>query len=189
MKKISAFTALFAALFMTSCSRDTTATVIYTDVPSPLTKMTYSESLPPETYSEYMATYSETSETSSESYHFPELRDGVAADTAVTAPPAVSPENAPLPERDTAVALPSDSAADIHETKPPEETAETVVCGSEMTETTSEIPETTETVPAVTLDIPKADTAGDYEKVSADTAPSDRETGVKAETEKESQRE
>ncbi len=180
MRKISVFTALFAALLMTSCTMDTTATVIYTDVPSPLTKMTYSESLPPETYSEYMATYSETSETSSESYHFPELRDGVAADTAVTAPPAVSPENAPLPERDTAVALPSDSTADTNETKPPEKTAETVVCGSEITETTK-------TVPAFTLDIPKADTAGDYEKVSVDTAPSDRETGVKTETEKESQ--
>ena len=67
MKKYLFLTAFAAAaVFLSGCQRDRTTTVIYTDVPSPLTQMTFRESLPPETYSEYMATYTPESETSSD---------------------------------------------------------------------------------------------------------------------------
>ncbi len=171
--------AVFAAALLTGCNKDRTATVVYTDVPPPLTRMTYENTLPPETYSEYMATYSRTSETETEDRRSFLFENGISADTGVTAPSMVIPGSVYDLRADTGVV-----------TAPPEESGETdgetVTCVTEVTEMfpestetvletaeiseISEISETTTTT-TVPLEHPRADT-GITEKISADTAQS-----------------
>lgn len=176
MKKYFFLPALTAAaLLLSSCSRDSTATVVYTDVPPPLTRMTYAESLPPETYSEYMETYTVSeSETSDDSrFGIPHIK-GFYADTGVTAPTM----------QDGFASLRGDTAVTSTETSPPgsedtasevsgaetsvTETAAESVTETVAAETSSESSETTVTT-TVTRERPKADT-GIREMVDADTA-------------------
>lgn len=168
MKKYLFLTAFAAAaLFLSGCNKDRTVTVVYTDVPSPLTQMTYSESLPPDTYSEYMETY--TSETSSDRHYFSMIGGmGIYADTRVTAPPADLGGGIGSLKRDTAVTT---TTVPVTETDETEETVTCVPIGSEtdITEVTSE---TAETTTGYTLARPKADTriSAEATRVSADTA-------------------
>ncbi len=176
-----------AAALLTGCDTDRTATVIYNDVPPPLTLKTFSESLPPETYSQYMETYTPTSESDgADMYLYPAGINGdIFADTGITAPPAdsrastgtggstarnsdteatvpivtVMPE--PIPEM-----LPETTAP------PTVEDGDTVTCvtGSGESLPVTETTETSETT-AFSLIIPEADT-GNIGAVSAVTAPS-----------------
>ncbi|MDE7302936.1 MAG: hypothetical protein K2N60_06410 [Oscillospiraceae bacterium] len=181
MKKYLFFTAFAAAaFFLSGCQNDRTTTVIYTDVPSPLTQMTFRESLPPETYSEYMATYTPESETSSGRYQFTMIGgNGIYADTRVTAPPVNFGGGVGALKRDTAVT----TTVPVTET---DESEETVTCvpiesetdisetSQELTEQTeqTEVPEPAETTKARTLVRPKADTGvtARVTRVSADTS-------------------
>lgn len=190
MKKYCFFIA-FAAALLSGCKNDGTVTVIYTDVPPPLTKMSYEESLPPETYSQYMETYTHTSETESLGY-FQSLRNaaGISADTGITAPSAAYTDSSQNGDgsrsgaegsllHDTAVSMPTRVTADNTdgagtntetsvptEASPPAEAEETVTCApSPPTEETVSSSETT-----VTLSRPKADTIHSG-SISADTAP------------------
>ncbi len=189
MKKYCFFIA-FAAALLSGCTNDGTVTVIYTDVPPPLTKMSYEESLPPETYSQYMETYTHTSETESLGY-FQSLRAaaGISADTGITAPSADGTDSSQYGEssrngaqgsliHDTAVSMPTRVTADNTdgigtnsetsvptETSPPAEEEETVTCAPPPPEETVSSSETT-----VTLSRPKADTVHSG-SISADTAP------------------
>ncbi len=189
MKKYCFFIA-FAAALLSGCKNDGTVTVIYTDVPPPLTKMSYEESLPPETYSQYMETYTHTSETESLGY-FQSLRAaaGISADTGITAPSADGADSSQYGENsrngaqgslihDTAVSMPTRVTADNTdgigtnsetsvptETSPPAEEEETVTCAPPPPEETVSSSETT-----ITLSRPKADTIHSG-SISADTAP------------------
>ncbi len=162
-----------AALFLSSCNKDRTATVVYTDVPSPLTQMTYSESLPPDTYSEYMATYTSETETSSGRHYFSMIGGmGIYADTRVTAPPADFGGGIGSLKRDTAVAT---TTVPVTETDETEETVTCVPIGSEADipeGTSAETSESAETTTGYTLARPKADTriSAEATRVSADTA-------------------
>ncbi len=187
MKKLFLLTAS-AAILLTGCNTDHTATVIYNDVPPPLTVKTFSESLPPETYSQYMETYTGTSESSrADMYGYPAGMNGdIFADTGITLPPADSGVNTntgsgteiyseTVPTAPTVTAMPEPVPETLSETTAPirEEDSETVTCvtdsgeGLPDTVKTSETAETT----AFSLIIPKADT-GNYGAVSAVTAPS-----------------
>ena len=202
MKKYYFFIAFASVLiFLTGCQVDRTATVVYTDVPSPLTQMTFKESLPPETYSEYMATYSSETETSSEGHYFTMIGiNGIYADTKVTAPPADFGGGISSLQRDTAVVTTT-----VPESMISDESEETVTCVPNVSETdisesssettdVSETAETTETTTAYTLARPKADTGISVKstRVSADTSVSakpeadttltDTETSNKSET-------
>ncbi|MDE5740965.1 MAG: hypothetical protein K2H90_00785 [Oscillospiraceae bacterium] len=67
MKKLLfSFIFIFAASLLSGCNADRTRTVIFTENPPPLTTMTMTTTSFADTFSEYMATYSE-SETASES--------------------------------------------------------------------------------------------------------------------------
>lgn len=166
-----------AALLLTGCQRDSTATVIYTDVPSPLTQMTFSESLPPETYSEYMATYTADTETSSDGRYFSMIAGyGVYADTAVTVPPADRKGGVGSLKRDTAVIT---AVTTVPDNEIPEGSEETVTCVPNVPDTNgtgtlseSAMPETAETTTAYTLARPKADTGISVKstRISADTS-------------------
>ena len=183
---LTAFVA--AAVFLSGCQKDRTTTVIYTDVPSPLTQMTFRESLPPETYSEYMATYTPESETSSDRHRFTMIGGvGIYADTGVTAPPAGFGGGVGALKRDTAV-----TTVPVTET---DEAEETVTCApieseTDISETSSELAEQTEqtdisepakTSEARTLARPKADTGVSVRatRISADTS----QTSSSSETE------
>lgn len=180
-------------MLLSGCKNDGTATVIYTDVPPPLTKMSYEESLPPETYSQYMETYTHTSETESLGY-FQSLKAaaGINADTGITAPSADGTDTSPEADRensqsttrsplihDTAVSMPTrvtadnaDSIGTSTETSVPTETSPPA--GTEETVTCAPLPPPEETVSSsetkVTLSRPKADTIHSG-SISADTAP------------------
>ena len=190
MKKYLFLTAFAAvAVFLSGCQKDRTTTVIYTDVPSPLTQMTFRESLPPETYSEYMATYTPESETSSDRPKFTMIGGvGIYADTKVTAPPADFGAGVGALKRDTAVT----TTVPVTETDEAEETVTCAPIGSEteISETSEELTEQTEqtdvsepagTSEARTLARPKADTgvAVRATRVSADTS----QTSSSSETE------
>lgn len=175
---------------LSGCKNDGTVTVIYTDVPPPLTRMSYEETLPPETYSQYMETYSVTSVTESLGY-FESLRAaaGISADTGITRPSADVGDSSAEEEadgesgssrntlmRDTAVSTRTGVTADSNAaagtnavTSPPaeaeNEAEETVTCAPAREEE-AEPSETT----ATTLSRPKADTVHSV-SVSADTAP------------------
>lgn len=158
-----------AALFLSGCNKDRTATVVYTDVPSPLTQMTFSESLPPDTYSEYMATYTSETETSSGRHYFSMIGGmGIYADTKVTAPPADFGGGIGSLKRDTAVTT---TTVPVTETDETEEAVTCVPIGSE-TDMPEETSETAETTTGYTLARPKADTrvSAEATRVSADTA-------------------
>lgn len=189
MKKYCFFI-VFAAALLSGCKNDRTVTVIYTDVPPPLTKMSYEESLPPETYSQYMETYTHTSETESLG-HFRSLlaQNGIAADTGITAPSVSFGDGSRHSLiHDTAVSMPEKvtpgTAETNAETSVPTETSvpaegeETVTCAIAPSE------EETETVrgTAVTLSRPKADTLHSG-SVSADTAPTRFEASETSESE------
>lgn len=192
MKKYCFLIAFGAAAFLLSgCQRDRTTTVIYTDVPSPLTKMTYSESLPPETYSEYMATYTPETEVSSEGRYFYGIAgNGIYADTAVTAPPSDRGKGIGSLKRDTAVTI---TVTAVPDTEIPDESEETVTCVPNMSEpdntgslSESTMSETTKTTTRYTLAKPKADTGISVKstRISADTsltAPSETESVSKSE--------
>ena len=182
MKKYLFLTAFAAAaVFLSGCQRDRTTTVIYTDVPSPLTQMTFRESLPPETYSEYMATYTPESETSSDRPKFTMIGGiGIYADTRVTAPPADFGGGVGALKRDTAVTT---TTVPVTETDESEETVTCVPIESEtdISETSSEpaeqteqteVSEPAETSGARTLARPKADTGVSVRatRISADTS-------------------
>lgn len=182
MKKYCFFIAFASILIiLTGCQSDRTATVVYTDVPSPLTQMTFRESLPPETYSEYMATYSSETETSSGGHYFTMIGiNGIYADTGVTAPPADLGGGISSLMRDTAVvttAVPESVIADESEeivtcvTDVPE-TGETDISESSSETTEDPVSDTTETTTAYTLARPKADTGISVKstRVSADTS-------------------
>lgn len=184
-----------AAVFLSGCQRDRTTTVIYTDVPSPLTKMTYSESLPPETYSEYMATYTPETESSPEGRYFSMIAgNSVFADTAVTAPPADRGESIGSLKRDTAVITTVITITAVPDTKITNESEEIITCvpnGSETdsTDSISEpiVSEMTETTIGYTLARPKADTGISVKstRISADTSvtgSSDTESVTESET-------
>lgn len=159
-----------AALFLSGCNKDRTATVVYTDVPSPLTQMTYSESLLPDTYSEYMATYTSETETSSGRHYFSMIGGmGIYADTRVTAPPADFGGGIGSLKRDTAVTT---TTVPVMETDETEETVTCVPIGSETDITEGTSAETSETTTGYTLARPKADTrvSAEATRVSADTA-------------------
>ncbi|MCM1023278.1 MAG: hypothetical protein NC395_04385 [Prevotella sp.] len=158
MKKYLFFTvSAAAAVFLSACQRDRTATVVYTDVPSPLTQMTFSESLPPETYSEYMATYTSETETSRGGHYFSMLiGSGIYADTGVTAPPGIGGGLETL-KKDTAVATaPPVSEPDGEETVTCAPTGTDVPTDTDTDITETEVTEETTTV--TTLVRPKADT-------------------------------
>lgn len=178
MKKYCFLIAFGAAAFLLSgCQRDRTTTVIYTDVPSPLTKMTYSESLPPETYSEFMATYTPETEASSEGHYLSGIAGNrIYADTAVTAPPADRMKGIDFLKRDTAVTI---TVTSVPDTETPDESEETVTCvpnksDPDDTESLSEstMSETTEATTRYTLAKPKADTGISVKStgISADTS-------------------
>lgn len=180
MKKYCFFIAFALILILlTGCQSDRTATVVYTDVPSPLTQMTFRESLPPETYSEYIATYSSETETSPEGHYFTMIGlNGIYADTGVTAPPADFGGGISSLRRDTAVITTT-----VPESVTADESEEIVTCVTNVPETgetdtseslseTAEASETAETTTAYTLARPKADTGISVKstRVSADTS-------------------
>ncbi len=185
MKNLFLLTAS-AAILLTGCNTDRTATVIYNDVPSPLTVKTFSESLPPETYSQYMETYTPTESSGTDMYLYPAGINGdIFADTGITAPPADSRAStgtggSTARNSDTAAtapivtAMPEPIPEMLPETTapPPEENGETVTCvtGSGESLPVTETTETSETT-AFSLIVPKADT-GNIDAVSAVTAPS-----------------
>lgn len=157
-------------IFLSGCQKDRTATVIYTDIPSPLTQMTFRETLPPETYSEYMETYTSETETSSGKHYFTMfMGNGIYADTGVTVPPADFGGNINSLKQDTAVittTVPSTEISDVSE-----EIITCVPTGSE-TDTSELSSETTETTVNHTLARPKADTGVSVRstKISSDTS-------------------
>lgn len=181
-----------SAALLTGCDTDRTATVIYNDVPPPLTVKTFSESLPPETYSQYMETYTPTSESeTTDMYHYlVGINGGMVADTGLTVPTAVSgadmgtggstARNSDTAATDpTVTAMPEPISEMLPETTAPlpGEDGGTVTCvtvsGESLPVTeTAEISETT----AFSLIVPKADT-GNYGAVSAVTAPTRLESG------------
>lgn len=173
-----------ASMLLSGCQRDRTTTVIYTDVPSPLTQMTFSESLPPETYSEYMATYTSETETSSGGHYFSMMfGSGIYADTGVTAPPADTNIGIDTLKRDTAI------VTTVPETENTDESGEIITCVPNGSETDiADSSETTETTSAFTLARPKADTGVQAKatKVSADTShtrlTSETDTSAESET-------
>lgn len=180
MKKYYFFIVFCAAALLAGCNRDNTATVIYTDVPSPLTQMTLSESLPPETYSEYMATYTSETDTSSEAHYFSMIMgNGIYADTAVTAPPADHAGGMASLKRDTAIATSAATVPDTEITNEAEEIVTPVPNVSEtdisepISETTSSDP--SETSVGYTLARPKADTGISTKatEIAADTSVSE----------------
>lgn len=179
--------AVSASVLLSSCQKDRTATVVYTDVPSPLTQMTFSESLPPETYSEYMATYTSETETSSGRHYFSMIfGSGIYADTGVTAPPTDTNIGIDALKHDTAV------VTTVPETENTDGSEEIITCVPNSSETdtadSSETTETGETTSAFTLARPKADTGVQAKatKVSADTShtrlTSETDTSAESET-------
>ena len=158
---------VLASMLLSGCQRDRTTTVIYTDVPSPLTQMTFSESLPPETYSEYMAAYT-------------------SADTGITAPPADTNIGIDTIKHDAA------AVTTVPETENTDSSDEIITCAPNVSETditdSSETTETAETTSAFTLARPKADTGVQAKatKVSADTShtrlTSETDTSAESET-------
>lgn len=171
-KLLTVAAAALAAVWLSGCS-DGTATVIYEEEPSPLTKMTFDTALPPETYSEYMATYTPTETTESNDERF-YRRYGVQADTGVTSPERVTADSGQTtllrdtsPARSLGQGMVRDTAVTSVTTAPTESGesgTETCVTGSETGS------ETEVTTTATTLARPRADTLGGG-KISADTAP------------------
>lgn len=179
--------AVLASMLLSGCQRDRTTTVIYTDVPSPLTQMTFSESLPPETYSEYMATYTSETETSSGGHYFSmRFGSGIYADTGITAPPADTNIGIDTIKHDAA------AVTTVPETENTDSSDEIITCAPNVSETditdSSETTETAETTSAFTLARPKADTGVQAKatKVSADTShtrlTSETDTSAESET-------
>ncbi len=170
-----------AAIFLSGCNQDRTNTVVYYDEPSPLTRMSYSSTAPPDTYSEYMATYTPESEETSENGRYGSMMSayGVYADTGVTAPFYDGTDSGQHNLwRDTAVTAPttvsSEDGSGNTETSVPDMTdvsEETAVCTVSVSEPTETSSESGSDITAFRPAYPKADTSVS-EKVSADTAPS-----------------
>lgn len=84
MKKLFfAFIFIFAAAMLSGCNTDRTRTVMFTENPPPLTTMTITTTSFVDTFSEYMATYSEPEETTESSRGNP---------NTVSRPPRVAPD-------------------------------------------------------------------------------------------------
>lgn len=150
------FFIIFTALFLCGCEKEQPPEYVFHE-DFPLTAMTTVTTVPADTYSEYMATYtpSDTTGTDVYYYHLPQL-SGAAADTgmgSLTVPGA--PQNA-IPPMDTAVTV--------------SVPAETAVPSSENTSS-----EFTETATVYSLERPPADTAfyPEVSAISADTAPTE----------------
>lgn len=153
---------LFVSVFSSCTPRKSVATVIYDDVPSPLTQVTTTIHIPEDTYSEYMATYTPPTTTGTDVYyyHLPN-QGGINADTgAGTYILPDAPDNAAQPRDTAATRVTAESVS---------ETGGTVTSVPEESES-SEITLYTETAATYIFDKPHADT-GFYPQVSADTAP------------------
>ena len=140
------FFIIFTALFLCGCEKQQQPEYVFHEN-SPLTTMTTVTTVPADTYSEYMATYtpSETTDTDLYHNHLPRVH-GVSADTGMISP---DKQQLSIPSKDTAV-------------------METSVPYDEST-----YEKTTETV--YSLERPPADTAyfHDISPIAPDTAPTE----------------
>lgn len=164
-----ALAALFA-LTLSACKKTSSRTVVYTDpIPYLTTATMGQETLPPDTYSEYAATMTHTSEAS-----IPVI-GGVPADTAVTAPQ--------LPEADTVVPVAADTvlsetamqftdtaAAPDNDTSTDTNLSDISAQGFSLSEESTETSAPVSRETAISITVPSADTAVSG-KISADTVP------------------
>ena len=158
------FFIIFTALFLCGCEKKQQPEYVFHEN-SPLTTMTTITTIPADTYSEYMATYTPSETTDTDLYHNHLSRvHGVSADTGMI---SHDKQQLSTPSKDTAVM----------ETTQSEIGAETTVPYDEST-----YGETTETV--YSLERPPADTAyfHDISPIAPDTAPTEF---VPSETESE----
>ena len=185
MKKYNLFLGIIAVLSvacLSACEENNgTRTVVYSEQPHHLTIMTQTTTTPADTYSEYMATYTEEEDGTKNYYAIPNMH-GVGADTTMGSFPQGGAVTA-APITDTAAALPETTSPP----PPPEvfpQTTETASSPSaeEAAESSgpssdegSEASETNAAVTAVTtltspLELPAPDTASPH-AAQADTAP------------------
>lgn len=186
-KTIFAAIFIFAAAVLSGCNANSTRTVIFTENPPPITTMTVTTVSRADTFSEYMATYSET-ETEPES--------GRGASNTVSRPPRVSADtgfdrgNMEQVSRDTAavftyvvtdeVSSYAESSQTAAVTEVPE--SETEGTTTSVVETTAETESGTTGGVSVTLDTvqkdrPQRDTAFSPD-ISKDTVYSNENGGT-----------
>lgn len=190
MKRYNLFLGIIAvlsAVSLSACDENKgTRTIVYTEQPSYLTIMTQTTTTPADTYSEYMATYSEK-ETGMENFFAIPHMHGVGADTAMgsfpsgmeTAAPitdtaAVLPQTGTLPPpefflpvTETASVSASDGSPESTRTSVPENAEASVSESASTTVSTGINGISTITSP---LELPAPDTASPH-AVKADTAP------------------
>ena len=142
MKKLFfAFIFIFAAAMLSGCGTNRTRTVMFTEDPPPLTTMTITTTSLVDTFSEYMATYSEPEETAESSRGNPNTvtrPSGVAPDTGI------GRDGIEQVSRDTAAVFTYVVTDEVSSyTGSSETTAVTEVPESETESTTTSVVETT----------------------------------------------
>ena len=189
MKKCNLFLGIIAvlsAVSLSACDENKgTRTMVYTEQLPYLTIMTQTTTIPADTYSEYMATYSEEETGTENFFAFPHMH-GVGADTAMGSFPAGAVTASPV--TDTAAVLPQTGTLPPPEFFSPvtetasvpinEETAENSNASSneniEASEesASSSVSTGINSISTITspLELPKPDTASPH-AVKADTAP------------------
>ena len=184
MKKYNLFLGIIAVLSaacLSACEENNgTRTVVYSEQPPHLTIMTQSTTTPADTYSEYMATYTDEENGTKNYYAIPNMY-GVGADTTMGSfPPGGAVTAAPV--TDTAAALPETTAPPppeafpkITETASSPSAEEAAESSEAYSSENSEASEAIAAVPAVTtltsrLELPAPDTASPH-AAQADTAP------------------
>ena len=160
--------AAFLALTLSACKKTPSRTVVYTDpIPYLTTATMGQETLPPDTYSEYAATMTHTSEAS-----VPVI-GGVLADTAVTAPllpeaDSVMPVSADTVLPETAMLFTDTAAIPDNDTSTDKILSD--ISGSSISEESTETSAPVSRETAISITVPSADTAVSG-KISADTVP------------------
>lgn len=179
MKKYNLFLgtiALLSTVLLSACDENKgTRTMVYTEQPPYLTIMTQTTTTPADTYSEYMATYTEENTDPANFFAIPHMY-GVGADTAMGSFPSAEETSAPV--TDTAAALPQTAPPVSPETLPgitetvsaPEESS--LPESTEASETTGTETSTYPGTVTITsqVELPAPDTASPH-AVQADTLP------------------
>lgn len=174
MKKynlILGITAVLSAAILSACENKGTRTMVYTEPIPYLTTVTQVTTIPADTYSEYMATYT-TTVTGTPNYFAVPVLEGVAADTAMGNFPEPAVTHAPI--TDTAVTFPETEPLPQTETvSVTEEYSGTEISsetgsssGSSLTESFTASPDFSADFP----NLPAADTVSPH-RAQTDTAP------------------
>ncbi len=160
---------VLSAAVLSGCSVNKPATVVYTDSPPPLTAMTEITTIPADTYSQYMETYTPPTTTGTDVYyyHLPPS-ENIGADTGMYSILKPNPPQQDMLYKDTA-ATRNSTVSTEGSSEPAETTAVREEGTGETTET--QIPETAAPSAGTSYypERPSADT-GFSGMVSADTA-------------------